>query len=933
MRDSEQPQSAAAAIEALRASEELKTRIIESSRDCIKVLDLEGRLLSMNAGGMATLEICDLGPFLNTFWVDFWQGEDRRRAQDAVDSARAGGTGRFVGFFATVEKHTSLWFDVVVTPLRDSSGRPERLLASSRDITAIKLAEEGLRRSQEELEQKVADRTAALQREVQDRLEGEAALRAVVQGVESETGSSFFASLVRHLAAALRVPYVFVSELLIQKGTFHSRAVWGRGTWLNNFEVPLRGTPCESVLAGETSHFPDSLQRRFPKDLGLVTWGVESYCGVPLINRSGTVTGHIAVFDDKPMLDASRTIAILRIFAARAQAEVERIVAEEALGVSEASYRDLYDEAPIAYMSVGTDGRIRRANRCAAEMFGYPLEQLIGSMALNLPADTPFGKPRSRTAFERFLKGLDTIDEEIECRRSNGEPLWVRLSVSPMRDAEGRIEATRSMLVNITDRKRAEAALAESEERLSQVIDSAMDAIVTIDAERRIVLFNDAAEKVFRCPANVAIGATLDRFLTSGFQRALQKSLSAFDIAGPTRPYVWAPDGVAARRADGEEFPVEATLSFVEVGGRRLYTLILRDIDERRRAEEGLRQLSLQNEYLQEEIRAAHSADEIVGSQRGMRDVLEKVALVAPTDSSVLILGETGTGKEVVARAIHSSGKRAARPLIKVNCAALPSGLIESELFGHEKGAFTGATDRRIGRFELADRGTIFLDEVGELPLDVQVKLLRVLQEQEFERVGGSKTIAVDVRVIAATNRDLAGAIADGSFRTDLYYRLNVFPISLPPLRQRGEDIPLLVHYFAERFAARMGRRTLRIHAEDMARLVNYSWPGNVRELENVIERAIILSTGPEFRVPPAMLAAPVPAPAAAKAAMPPVAPSPATAVAPGSLVDVEREHILTVLQQTNWRIDGPRGAATILNLNPSTLRSRLKKLAIQRDR
>jgi transcriptional regulator with GAF, ATPase, and Fis domain len=282
---------------------------------------------------------------------------------------------------------------------------------------------------------------------------------------------------------------------------------------------------------------------------------------------------------------------------------------------------------------------------------------------------------------------------------------------------------------------------------------------------------------------------------------------------------------------------------------------------------------------------------------------------------------------------VHSNSERRSRPLVKVNCAALPSGLIESELFGHEKGAFTGATDRRIGRFEIAHGGTIFLDEIGDMPPDVQVKLLRVLQEHEFERVGGSVPIKVDVRVISATNRDLVRSISQGAFRQDLYYRLNVFPIQLPPLRERREDIPPLVHYFVRRFSLKIGRKITRIQRETMERMISYNWPGNVRELENVIERAVILSRGSELEVAPDVLPE-----MAAAAHTQAAAPRPAheenrsVAPSPQSIDQVERNHILEVLMRTNWRIEGADGAAALLKLNPSTLRSRMKKLGVQRS-
>ncbi|MGA2704980.1 MAG: sigma 54-interacting transcriptional regulator [Isosphaeraceae bacterium] len=326
--------------------------------------------------------------------------------------------------------------------------------------------------------------------------------------------------------------------------------------------------------------------------------------------------------------------------------------------------------------------------------------------------------------------------------------------------------------------------------------------------------------------------------------------------------------------------------------------------------------LQQQNLYLQEEIKSVHNFDEIIGRSPELLAVLDKVARVAPTDATVLINGETGTGKELIARAIHSTSPRAGKPLIKLNCAALPTGLVESELFGHEKGAFTGAIARRIGRFEISDGGTLFLDEVGDLPTEAQAKLLRVLQEREFERVGGHTPIKADVRVIAATNRDLLKAVREKTFREDLYYRLGVFPIQLPALRERTDDIPLLVRLFLDKFSTRIGKRVDGVSRETMQRLTAYSWPGNVRELENILGRAVILAIGPTLEISPDILGEPVSA----------TATSPCLA-----LEDVERNHILNVLGQTGWVIDGPKGAATLLGLHPNTLRSRLKKLGIER--
>jgi len=325
--------------------------------------------------------------------------------------------------------------------------------------------------------------------------------------------------------------------------------------------------------------------------------------------------------------------------------------------------------------------------------------------------------------------------------------------------------------------------------------------------------------------------------------------------------------------------------------------------------------LEEENRYLQDEIKSEHNFEEIIGQSSAITRVFKAVETVAPTDATVLIVGETGTGKELVARALHNLSPRRGQALVKVNCAALPAGLIESELFGHEKGAFTGALTRRQGRFELAHRGTLFLDEIGDLPLELQPKLLRVLQEGEFERVGSPETISVDVRVIAASNTNLEQAIQAGGVRADLYYRLSAFPILLPPLRERTEDIALLVRYLTHRYATRLGKRIPSVPAPAMEALQAYAWPGNVRELENVIQRAVILTQGPHLDLSGWL---------------------PTSGAGPGgrgirTLEELEREHILAVLGETGWQVSGARGAATLLGIKPTTLEARMKKLGIRR--
>src|SRR5213595_3019320 len=324
--------------------------------------------------------------------------------------------------------------------------------------------------------------------------------------------------------------------------------------------------------------------------------------------------------------------------------------------------------------------------------------------------------------------------------------------------------------------------------------------------------------------------------------------------------------------------------------------------------------LAAEKVYLENEIRTEYNFEDVIGESSGLKRVLRQVETVAPTDSAVLIRGETGTGKELIARSIHDLSGRRERTFVKVNCAAIPTGLLESELFGHERGAFTGAIAQRIGRFELADGGTLFLDEVGDIPLELQPKLLRVLQEREFERLGSTRTKRVDVRVVAATNRNLEEMVAAGTFRNDLYYRLNVFPITLPPLRERPEDIPPLVRYFVQKFARRMNKRVETVPADAMAALAQYSWPGNVRELENAVERAVILTSGPTLRVPMSEFR------------------DRAVPASGGTLEATEREAIVRRLRESNWVLGGPHGAAARLGLKRTTLQSRMRKLGIHRD-
>jgi formate hydrogenlyase transcriptional activator len=785
------------AEQALRDAEELQRRLIACSQDCIKVLDLEGRLLWMNEGGMRALEICDLGPFVNSSWIQFWGGEDANAAQAAVEEARRGGTGRFTGYFATTTTQQPRWWDVVVSPILNVEGKPERLLAVSRDITDHKRNEKAL---------------------------------------------------------------------------------------------------CEAHL------------------------------------------------------------------------QVAR---------SEERWRSVFENSAIGVALTDLNGRFLATNPVYQNMVGYSEEELRALSFLDL-THADYREANWALAAELLEGKRQQFQIEKQYRRKDGSLVWVSNNVSLVPGTETTPRFIMALTEDITERKRAEEALYKSEQRKRSLLDI-NNAIITnltedallrsiSEAMRACIPFDRCAITLYKPETGTFRFLAVEGALRSDyFQRGLEVDHTetsagwVFDHQQPLRRNIEEEQQFAnERRLYAEGLRSLCAVPLI-LRGTCIGTLsvVSRNMDQYSEGDaQFLQEIAIQvalaidnmksyeeiatlkgrleqeNVYLREEIRTEHNFEEIVGNSPALLAVLRSVEQVAPTDSTVLIYGETGTGKELIARAIHNRSARKDRALVSVNCSAISAGLVESELFGHLKGAFTGAIERRIGRFEFASGGTIFLDEIGELALETQAKLLRVLQEHECEPVGSSRSVRVDVRVIAATNRNLRGEVEAGRFRSDLFYRLNVFPLQLPPLRERRSDIPQLVALCVSRFAKRFGKKVGGVSQETMARLMSYPWPGNVRELQNVMERAVVLSAGPTLRldkdlVPVAPSGGSLgPGDIPAEEAQP-AAPSPSGLP---TLEEVERSHILAALQQAGGVVDGPKGAARILNIHPNTLRHRMGKLGIKRS-
>jgi formate hydrogenlyase transcriptional activator len=623
--------------------------------------------------------------------------------------------------------------------------------------------------------------------------------------------------------------------------------------------------------------------------------------------RKDGTTFPIEVNLKRVQLDKEYVVAISRDI-------TERKRAATLLEESEKRFRAVYDRAPVGIGIVDSrTGRFLQINPKYCEIVGRTRQQMLALCFRDIthPDDRDASVARAMQLRDQRVRDYDFEKRYV---RPDGRVVWVNLSVVPMWEQGEPARWHMAIVQDITERKRSEQALRESEERLR--LSQEVAKIGTFDQNLL------TGESSWTPPLQAMHGLRPNELPRSveDFLKLIHPDDRAH-VAGLVDQSFESGDGRGEWRARWRDGTVRWISSkwrvFKDANGKPVRVIGSDyDITDRKQIEEELRaakeKLTEEKLYLEQEINTEFGFDNIVGQSKALKAVMGSVAKVAASDATVLLLGETGTGKELVARAIHRMSRRNGKAFIKMNCAAIPSGLLESELFGHEKGAFTGAVTKKIGRLELADQGTIFLDEIGEISLALQPKLLRVLQDQEFERLGGTQTLKINFRLIAATNCDLAKSVREKEFRSDLYYRLNVFPIFLPPLRERREDVPLLVEHFVQKIARRMNKSITTIPKKTMDALIGWSWPGNVRELENFLERSLILTTGSVLTAPLSELHL---------AAVPQDKEE--------TLEAAERRHIVKALRETRGQISGPRGAAIRLGLKRTTLQSKLKQLGI----
>ncbi len=730
---------------------------------------------------------------------------------------------------------------------------------------------------------------------------------------------------------------------------------------LENIEYNIKGSGCEMMMKGEPCFVPHGVQDHYP-----AAKGIESYIGVPILSPvTGEMMGHIAASDPNTAGDDKNQIAILKIFAGRIGAELERMKAEDALEKKNEELNLRLNEIELYNSTVknlrdqifwlNKDGNFIRVNEAVGRETGYTPDELKTMSVFELnPSLTK--KEWDRKWIETKKLKQDIL--ETEHRDKDGRVYPVEVTNNFIE--HNGVEYFCSSVRDIRKRKLEEELLRTISERtagvtgqdyfreLTRFVTSSLNVRYSMVVEcsagdktrLRMLSYVDRQEVKENIeydkrgtPCEIVMEGK-DFFCANDLEKTFPRekgiqSWVAVPIYSPSTGKVIGNIAAFDRQPMSKEknqtailkiFAARAGAEIERIEAQEKLVKANEELAKHLKEIEALKnQLQAENKYLQEEIKLNNNFEEIVSKSRVFHKVLQQIEQVASTDATVLVLGESGTGKELIARAIHNISNRSKKPLVKVNCATLPSNLIESDLFGHEKGAFTGALERKIGRFELADGGTIFLDEIGELPVELQAKLLRVLQEGEFERLGNPKTMKVNVRVIAATNRNLKIAIENKEFREDLYYRLNVFPIVSQPLRERKEDIPLLVKHFLQKYEGKMGKKVTNISPKVIDALTLYDWPGNIRELENLVERAMIISPGNTLEygdwLPSVHFFT-----------------APEDASSSKKLEDIEKEHIISVLKKVNWKVSGEKGAAKIVGLNATTLEARMKKMGIKRE-
>jgi formate hydrogenlyase transcriptional activator len=777
-------------------------------------------------------------------------------------------------------------------------------------------------------------------------------LQTISEATSGLVGKDLLNGLCRNFTKALKMQFAVIAEC-IEEGSTQVRTICfvNGDSVADNIEYDTTGRPCELILSGKEIFVPQEVYKKFP-----AAQGIEAATGVPIHSSvTGKVIGHIIVSNLQPVSEESNQLAVLKIFASRVGAEIERMKAEKELQRQMREnefYAFTINHLREAVFWIDQDGNIWQANDAAAELSGYTKEELRKMHVFDINAsvqqpDWAFVwnrlKEKKKVVFDAVFKRKDKTTVDIEITQN-------------FLEFEGR-EYTCSIVRDIRQRKMEEELLRTVSEATSGLTGEdfliELARHITMTLTMRYALITECAneektklrtlcyvdgEKVLDnieydtadIPCEIIMKGQ-DFFMPAGLELKFPKEagiesgvgVPIFSTkSGEVIGHILAidPNPVTTEKNQTSILRIFAARAGAEIERMKAEKELEKANEElklRLKEIESLKnQLQLENKYLQEEIKLTYNFEEIISRSKDFQKILQQIQQVASTDATVLVLGESGTGKELIARAVHNISNRSKRPLVKVNCATLPANLIESELFGHEKGAFTGAMERKIGRFELADGGSIFLDEIGELPVELQAKLLRVLQEGEFERLGNPKTMKVNVRVIAATNRNLQLAIEKKEFREDLYYRLNVFPIICPPLRDRKEDIPLLVKHFCKKHEGKIGRTITNIPTKVMDALMTYDWPGNIRELENIIERAMILSQNGVLEYGEWI----------------PVEKITVTKGNAARLDDVEKEHIVEVLQKTGWKVSGEKGAAKILGLNATTLEARMKKLGIKRE-